>query len=416
MTAMAHSPSRHLVSRVVVSLTDQVASVKEASLWSMSAAETEQTLVALTRLTAQVAELELRVAEHAGSIGVGDARGATSTAVWWAHTTRQTRLEAHRKMRLALGLEHFPVVRDALAAGDLTLEQATVIVRVLDELNPDLDHAVQAQAQARLVVLAREHDARSLRILGRRILDVLDPAAADEAEAKTLAEEDRKANATTRLTMSEDGHGRVHGRFIISAAQGAMLKKLLLGLAAPKHVAATQGAGAERAPGPERLGRAFGELIERYPADKVPAAGGVNATVVVTMDLATLLGSLKAASLDTGEKISADQARRLACEAGIIPAVLGGASQVLDLGRRRRFHTESQRIALALEQGGCTAEGCDWPPGMCHAHHEVPWSRGGPTTVRQGRLLCLRHHARAHDPDFTMTKLPGGKVDFTRRT
>ncbi len=134
------------------------------------------------------------------------------------------------------------------------------------------------------------------------------------------------------------------------------------------------------------------------------------------MDLATLLGGLKAASLDTGERISADQARRLACEAGIIPAVLGGASQVLDLGRKRRFHTTSQRIALALEQGGCTAQGCDWPPGMCHAHHDTPWSRGGPTSVRQGRLLCPRHHARAHDPTYEMTKLPGGKVAFTRRT
>ena len=193
------------------------------------------------------------------------------------------------------------------------------------------------------------------------------------------------------------------------------MKKMLLALAAPKHLAATQGAGVERAPGPERMGRAFGELIERYPTEAVPSAGGVSATVVVTMDLETLVGGLKAASLDTGEKISADQARKLACEAGIIPAVLGGASQVLDLGRRRRFHTGSQRIALALEQGGCTAQGCDWPPGMCHAHHDVPWSRGGPTSLRQGRLLCPRHHARAHDPTYDTTRLPGGKVAFTRR-
>ena len=416
MTAMAHTEARHVVSRGVASLSEQVAGLAEASLWSMSPAETEQTLVALTRLTSQIGELELRVAEHAASVGVGDAQGATSTAAWWAHATRQTRLEAHRKMRLALGLERFPLVRDGLVAGDLTLEQASVIVRALGELNPDLDYDVRAQAQARLVVLAREHDAKSLRILGRRILDVLDPVAADEAEAKKLAAEDAKAAATARFTMSEDGHGRVHGRFTIPAAQGAMLKKILLALAAPKHLAATQGAGVERVPGPQRMGRAFGEFIERYPTEKVPAAGGVNASVVITMDLATLLGGLKAASLDTGERISADQARRLACEAGIIPAVLGGASQVLDLGRKRRFHTTSQRIALALEQGGCTAQGCDWPPGMCHAHHDTPWSRGGPTSVRQGRLLCPRHHARAHDPTYEMTKLPGGKVAFTRRT
>ena len=164
------------------------------------------------------------------------------------------------------------------------------------------------------------------------------------------------------------------------------------------------------------MGQAFGELIERYPTSKLPAAGGVNATIVVTMDLATLLGGLKSASLDTGETITADQARRLACEAGIIPAVLGGQSKVLDLGRTRRFHTKAQRIAMALEQGGCTAEGCDWPPGLCHAHHEIPWGRLGGTSVEHGMLLCPRHHARAHDPHFTTTKLPGGKVAFSRRT
>ena len=114
----------------------------------------------------------------------------------------------------------------------------------------------------------------------------------------------------------------------------------------------------------------------------------MNATIVVTMDLSTLMGGLKAASLDTGETITGDQARRWACEAGIIPAVLGGKSQVLDLGRTRRFHTKCQRIAMALEQGGCTAEGCDWPPGLCHAHHEIPWSLGGGTSV-EGRPAAL---------------------------
>ena len=95
--------------------------------------------------------------------------------------------------------------------------------------------------------------------------------------------------------------------------------------------------------------------------------------------------------------------------------MLGGKSQVLDLGRTRRFHTKSQRIAMALEQGGCTAEGCDWPPGLCHAHHEILWSLGGGTSVEHGLLLCPRHHARAHDPRYTMTKF-GGKVAFSRRT
>ena len=68
-------------------------------------------------------------------------------------------------------------------------------------------------------------------------------------------------------------------------------------------------------------------MIQRYPAKRLPQAGGLNATVVVLMPLETLMGGLKAAQLDTGETISPGQARRLACEARIIPAVLGGNSR-----------------------------------------------------------------------------------------
>lgn len=417
MAALQDHEPRHHVSQVVAGLQAQLDALAGASLWSMSPGETADTLTALTRLVASVSELELRVADHARRTDVGESTGATSTASWWAHATGQTRPEAHRRMRLAAGLDRYALVREALAAGGLVVEQAIVIVKALDDLPAEVEVTVRGEAERRLVALGRDHDAKDLKRLGLRILEVLDPEAADEHERRKLAEEERNANATVRFTMAEDGHGRVYGRFTLPALHGAMLKKALLAIAAPKHVAATEGQVGERRPGPERLGRAFCEYLERYPADRLPAAGGVNATVVVTMTLDSLVGGLAAASLDTGERITADRARRLACEAGIIPAVLGGQSQVLDLGRKRRFHNQAQRIALALEQGGCTAEGCDWPPGMCHAHHDqTPWGRGGGTSLRNGRLLCPKHHARAHDPTFTMTNLPGGKVAFTKRT
>ncbi|HEY0902889.1 MAG TPA: DUF222 domain-containing protein, partial [Marmoricola sp.] len=161
---------------------------------------------------------------------------------------------------------------------------------------------------------------------------------------------------------------------------------------------------------------AFVEWIERYPADKLPETGGVSATVVVTIPVETLQGGLKPGVLDTGAVISPGQARRMACEAGILPLVLGGKSEILDAGRTRRFHSKTQRIAIAQRDGGCTAEGCDWPPGLCHVHHDPSWATGGPTDIEHARLLCPRHHARAHDPNYTMAKLPGGRVAFTRRT
>ena len=154
-------------------------------------------------------------------------------------------------------------------------------------------------------------------------------------------------------------------------------------------------------------------MIHRYPAKKLPQAGGLNATVVVTMTLECLLGGLKAAHLDTGGVISASLARKMACEAGIIPAVLGGKSEVLDLGRTKRFYDRPQRIKALIEHRGCAVEGCDQPG--THMHHPTRWVDGGETNA-DGIPLCPGHHGRAHDHRYEMARLPTGKYCFHRRT
>ncbi|WP_395656511.1 HNH endonuclease signature motif containing protein [Nocardioides sp.] len=137
---------------------------------------------------------------------------------------------------------------------------------------------------------------------------------------------------------------------------------------------------------------------------------------MVLIDLDVLLGRLeKAGVLDTGEKISPALARRLACEAGIIPVVLGGDSQPLDVGRRRRLYSEAQRVAMFVRDRGCRAEGCDRTTGL-HAHHKKRWADGGNTDLAAGVSLCPWHHARAHDTHYQTTYQPNGDVTFHRRT
>ena len=153
------------------------------------------------------------------------------------------------------------------------------------------------------------------------------------------------------------------------------------------------------------MGRAFGELILRIPAKDLPKSGGLPATLLVLIDEDSLMGRIeKAGILDTGEKISPALARRLACEAEIIPIVLGGDSQPLDVGRGRRFHPRHQRYAMLARDRGCRAEGCDRTHGL-HAHHKTRWTDGGHTTVNDGMTLCHWHHAKAHDTSYETTYL-----------
>src|SRR3954452_6282358 len=173
MTAMA--TPRHRVSAAVARMREAADAVTDASVWSMDPAQTKATLVEVTRLEAQVAELKLRVAAHADDLKVGEDEGATSTATWWAHTTRQVRPAATGQVRLAHALTERTHVRAALAAGDLRVEQTRVIIDALAELPDDLDRELVEKAERHLVTVAAHHHAQELRILGRGLLQVIAP-------------------------------------------------------------------------------------------------------------------------------------------------------------------------------------------------------------------------------------------------
>jgi hypothetical protein len=371
---------------------------------------------ASSRMTRQVC----RVVAEADRRRLGDQIGARDTHRWWARRSRHTPAEAARLTRLGRAFEqdvHAPVGA-ALAAGEVRVEQARVIVEAVEAIPAHLDDATRDLARDHLLAAAGEFDARQLRRLGKRILDVVAPEVGECHEAGVLAAEEARADAKADLVLVDDGEGSCHGSFTLPSHVGKMLKRHLLALANPaRHTEAElKDENGEWKPLRRRLGEAFIEFIERYPEDRTPQTAGVNATVVVTMTLEQLLGEEATALLDDGTRMTAAQARRLACEAGIIPAVLGSRSVVLDLGRTTRLFTRSQRIALGLRDGGCTAKGCETSASGCHAHHDDPWSRLGPTDLANGRLLCPRHHRLAHNTAYAMTIHPDNQVTFARRT
>jgi hypothetical protein len=145
--------------------------------------------------------------------------------------------------------------------------------------------------------------------------------------------------------------------------------------------------------------------------------GGDATTLIVTMSIEELRRELGTAELGPAEKLTASEVRRLACTARIIPAVLGGKSEILDLGRSSRLFRPAQRKAMIIRDRECRAEGCSIPAAWCEAHHGgTPWARGGRTDLAGGLLLCSWHHHRAHDPTYDASRMPNGDVRFNRRT
>ena len=124
---------------------------------------------------------------------------------------------------------------------------------------------------------------------------------------------------------------------------------------------------------------------------------GTAVTILVHMGLyefTTGFGSATISGCD--EAISAATARMLAAEARIIPVVLGGESQPLDLGTARRYFSEAQRLAMAArDPGGCSGPCCDAPMSWTTAAHVKP-AGYGPTSIENGILLCWRCHT-LHD-------------------
>ena len=406
----------HPIIECATDLADAMKAVASVEPTFMSTPEKEAALVALTEARSQLDSLTLRVLAEADDIA--EAHGMRDAAAWLAVSTRTTARSARRDLALARALGRHAHVADGLASGALRAEQAKAIVDAVDGLPAKVEEDVRDQARETLLSMALEHDARDLGQLGKRILDIVAPEVGESHEADALAAEEARANATVEMGLIEDdGTGRCRGWFTGPASMGKMLKRQLLAFANPaRHDEADlKDANGELKPMRRRLGEAFAEYVERFPADRSPQTAGVNATIVVTMTLEQLLAENGTALLDDGSRMSAGQARRLACEAGIIPAVLGTKSRPLDLGRAARLFTKAQRIALALRDGGCTAHGCETSASGCHSHHDDPWSRRGLTDLKNGRLLCPRHHRLAHNPRYEMGKGADNKVTFSLR-
>jgi hypothetical protein len=331
--------------------------------------------------------------------------------------------------------------RQGLVDAVVSPEQADVILATVETL--PTSPVLRAKGEAILVDHAGSLDATELAKTGRHLVQVIDPDAVDRRLERELAREERATHHARFLRIRDDGAGGVWVKGRGSVEDGALLKAALLPLTCPVPGIDHNG---DPAPDPRDGGaRMWDALIvtaqHALDTDLPPQTHGARPRVTVTLDYHDLVGRLAdtgvigvggtgmgSAVSEDGLELPAQVIRRLACDADLIPAVLGSHGEVLDVGRVHRLITAALWVALVLRDRHCTLPGCTRPPVMCHAHHIVHWIHGGHTKLSNLALVCGHHHRIIHDtpwkirinpadstPEFLPPPKPRRKPEWIRQ-
>jgi hypothetical protein len=175
---------------------------------------------------------------------------------------------------------------------------------------------------------------------------------------------------------------------------------------------------------PQRRADALVDLAHYTLAGGVlPDHGGDRPTVMVTIDYDTLASRISdktGVGTLTGPygptPITPQTARRIACDADLIPALLGGDGTILDLGRSQRTWSTGQRRAARLRDAGCVWPKCQASLAHCDLHHLDFWSHGGHTDHDKSAHLCPFHHWLTHHKNWQIWRDPVTKKIHVQRT
>ncbi|MEO7285479.1 MAG: DUF222 domain-containing protein [Jatrophihabitantaceae bacterium] len=292
-----------------------------------------------------------------------------------------------------------PAVAAAREAGAITARHAQVIMDAVGALTSS-DHITadqRGEAEAFLTEQAETFTPPVLARIARQLVDTLDPDG-------TLADENAQARRRSlSLTPLGDGMHRIIGD--LDAETSALAMTVLHSLAAPKPDAA--GDRDDRLP-KQRLHDAVQSVLKlALRSGQLPKAGGVPATVLITMTADQFETGTGLAATSYGQKMTVPQALRLADEASVGWIVHDSKGAILNHGTQQRLATKAQTVALIARDRGCAFPGCTDPPEWSEKHHIIPWREGGRTDLNNLVLLCDHHHDRIETSDWQIIMCDG---------
>jgi 5-methylcytosine-specific restriction protein A len=385
-------------------IADGVAAMR-AACDSRAGADTRvEALKVCEQLSRQLDQLSVELVAGLDRDGVFTDRGYPSCAravadlLGWdvGPAARRVRVAEHVCGRVALDGQVLPArlpdTAKVFTTGAVSVRHVEVIADALTSAAAGrLARRVWAAAEQQLAARARECSPRELTSFARDLVNLLDqdgPQPHDDQDPQPV-------NELYLLRTPGGAGGRITG--VLDAPIFDAVLTTIEALA-PLVPADQRSLAQRRADG-------LAELCHQR-------VGGRRPQLVVTIPLADLETRARHSMLDHGGPLTPAELRRIACDAHVLPVVLNGKGQPVDIGRASRVVPVHLRRALAARDHGCAFPGCDRPPGWCEAHHIQEWQHGGETALHNLVLMCRFHHRLVHHTEWVINTTRAGP-EFT---
>ncbi len=410
ITGMAGEPALDARRDVIAAACDALAGL-DGELWRAGSAQLEAVMAEVDHLVALGEAARVGVTVEAMRRGEPGSGPLALTPVQWvrrhAPSTRAGGAAQVVAVAEAFAVAGLAAVKTAVSSGRLPVRSAAVVVAEADRLRPLLAEGVEPAVVDGLVRMAVEHGPRGCRELRPRIL------AEYGRDGELQAEQDRGRRFIALSQPRVDELGLAEYRLTLDPEGRTVIEAALGPLSAPRPVDGERDLRSSQ----RRRGEALVALVRRAVAAGGDTPTNQKSMLVVTVGHETLVSGLHGAGetlsgSEAGVLLAPETVRRLACDAAILPAVMGGEGEVVDLGRLKRLFTAGQTRRLWLRDRHCTYPGCDMPAQWCDGHHLVHWADHGRSDLENAALLCERHHTVVHTRRYAgqVVHDPGGRA------
>jgi hypothetical protein len=365
-------------------------------------------------------------------------QGARSCAHWLSWRVGWGLGAAREHLRVADRLADLPLLDDALRRGEVSYAKLRAITRVATPAN-----------EAALLELARQSSGHQLETVCRKYRVVL------LHDAEPDPEGDRQRRWVARRDTAD---GMVRIEAVLHPEEAALVWAALdhraqqqcresdrvsaeTSSSAPTAAPDARDGGAHAAPDARDGGAHAAPARSRAPFDRADALVEIAQgylrgdrpdrapiELVVSVPVETLRRGLAVAPamaaeipdpcdvacVADGTCVSAETARRLSCDCGVVEVVEGAHGAPLSVGRKRRTIPGSMKRALLQRDRTCRFPGCGNRLYL-EAHHIVHWADGGDTSLQNTVLCCSFHHRFVHEYGWSIELHADGPHFLDRR-